>query len=165
MTARTPGAHTPKEPDYLKGAHVLLIEGRFYTDVCDLLIEGAIGELTKAAVTYERISVPGALEIPQALATAVDAYDAQSRLFDGAIALGCVIRGETAHFDIVCNTTNHWLMDVAIRRGIPVGNGILTVNSKEQALARANDETGGKGADAARACLSLIQLRKNFIFG
>jgi 6,7-dimethyl-8-ribityllumazine synthase len=124
---------------------------------------GAIGELTKAAVTYERISVPGALEIPQALAAVVDANDAQSWAFDGAIAL--VIRGETAHFDIVCNVANHWLMEIAVRQGIPVGNGILTVDSKEQALERATDATGGKGADAARACSNLIRLRKKLQLG
>lgn len=165
MIGRTSYAPAPHGSVCISGAHVFLIEGRFYDEICDLLIMGAIGELTKAAVTYERISVPGALEIPQALAAVVEANDAQSRAFDGAIALGCVIRGETAHFDIVCNVANHWLMEIAVRQGIPVGNGILTVDSKEQALERATDATGGKGADAARACLNLIRLRKKLKLG
>lgn len=164
MIAKT-ATDAPKETfKYVKGSHVLLIEGRFYEDIAEQLFQGATQELTKSAATFERISVPGALEIPQALAAAVDAYDAKSRLFDGAIALGCVIRGETAHFDIVCNMANHWLMDIAVRHGIPLGNSILTVNSRQQALERSSDKTGGKGADAARACLSLIELRKKFIF-
>ena len=119
-------------------------------------------ELEAAKATYERIVVPGALEIPQALAQAVKADligsdDADAR-FDGCVALGCVIRGETSHYDIVCNNANHWLMEVAIRNGIPLGNGILTVDTEAQALARARAGENGKGGDAARACLSLIEL-------
>jgi 6,7-dimethyl-8-ribityllumazine synthase len=110
--------------------------------------------------------VPGALEIPQALAQAVSAglipRTAANGRWDGVIALGCVIRGETSHYDIVCNNANHWLMEVAIRNGIPLGNGILTVDTEAQALARARGGENGKGGDAARACLSLIELAHAF---
>ncbi|MFX6941409.1 6,7-dimethyl-8-ribityllumazine synthase, partial [Acinetobacter baumannii] len=83
-------------------------------------------------------------------------------VYSGAIALGCVIRGDTAHYEIVCNNANHWLMDVAINSMIPVGNAILTVETKEQALERARGGRDGKGGDAARACLALIGLQQDF---
>ena len=83
--------------------------------------------------------------------------------FDGAVALGCVIRGETAHYDIVCNNANHWLMEVAVRQDVPVGNAILTVDTRAQAVARAEGGIGGKGGDAARACLALIESQTRFL--
>ena len=143
-------------------AHVLFIEGRFYEDIADHLVEGAVAECTKRGVSYERITVPGALEIPQVLAAAAEARAAGRAMFDGAVALGCVIRGKTAHYDIVCNNANHWLMDVAIRQGVPVGNAILTVDTRAQALARAEGGIAGKGGDAARACLKLIETKRAF---
>jgi 6,7-dimethyl-8-ribityllumazine synthase len=143
-------------------AHILIIEARFYEDIADLMAEGAIAEFEARGVTYERIALPGALEIPQALAAAAAARAAGQKSFDGAVALGCVIRGETGHYDIVCNNTNHWLMDVAMNRDVPVGNAILTVETREQALARAEGGSAGKGGDAARACLSLIELKRAF---
>ena len=110
--------------------------------------------------------MPGALEIPQALAQAVKAGvigsdDANAR-FDGCVALGCVIRGETSHYDIVCNNANHWLMELAVRHAIPLGNAILTVDTEAQALARARGGREGKGGDAVRACLRLIALERVF---
>lgn len=143
-------------------AHVLIIEGRFYTHIADLLVEGAIAEFEARGVTYTRLTVPGALEIPQVLAAAVGARAAGRMSFDGAIALGCVIRGETAHYDIVVNNANHWLMDVAVRNDAPVGNGVLTVDTEAQAIARATGGRKGKGGDAARACLALIELKRAF---
>jgi 6,7-dimethyl-8-ribityllumazine synthase len=143
-------------------AHVLFIEARFYEDIADLLVEGAIAECTKRGVTFERVSVPGALEIPQVLAAAAEAREAGRTNFDGAVAMGCVIRGETAHYDIVCNNANHWLMDVAVRKEFPVGNAILTVDTRAQALARAEGGIVGKGGDAARACLRLIETKRAF---
>ena len=137
-------------------AHVLIIEARFYDAIADMLAEGAIAECTARGVSFERISVPGALEIPQVLAAATAARTSGRTSFDGAIALGCVIRGETAHYDIVCNNANHWLMDVAVRADVPIGNGILTVDTEAQAIARAQGGIAGKGGDAARACLSLL---------
>lgn len=160
MVVRTDApAHTADTP--LK-AHVLIIEGRFYTHIADLLAEGAIAELDARGVTYTRLTVPGALEIPQVLAAAAAARAAGRTSFDGAIALGCVIRGETAHYDIVVNNANHWFMDVAVRHDVPVGNAILTVETEAQAIARAEGGRKGKGGDAARACLSLVEIKRAF---
>jgi 6,7-dimethyl-8-ribityllumazine synthase len=143
-------------------AHIILIEARFYEDISDLLIEGAIAECAKRGVTFERIAVPGALEIPQVLGAAAEARSAGRTTFDGAVALGCVIRGETGHYDIVCNNANHWLMDVAMKQSIPVGNAILTVDTRPQAIARAEGGINGKGGDATRACLRLIETKRAF---
>lgn len=143
-------------------AHVLLIEARFYEDIADMLAEGAIAEIEARGASFERVQVPGALEIPQVLASAAAARSAGRFSFDGAIVLGCVIRGETAHYDIVCNNANHWTMDVAVRQDVPVGNGILTVENREQALARAEGGIKGKGGDAARACLDVLSLKRRF---
>lgn len=149
-----------------QGAHVLIIEAPYYEAVSKELFVGATAELEARGASFERITVPGALEIPQALAQAVKAgligTDEITARFDGCIVLGCVIRGETSHYDIVCNNANHWLMEVAIKHAVPVGNGILTVDNEEQALARARGGTGGKGGDAARACLRLIELQRAF---
>ncbi|MBS0253413.1 MAG: 6,7-dimethyl-8-ribityllumazine synthase [Proteobacteria bacterium] len=162
MVQKTPAApHDDKGGAQIR-AHVLLIEARFYEDIADLLIEGAIAECAKRGVTFERIAVPGALEIPQVLAAAAEARAAGRATFDGAIALGCVIRGETGHYDIVCNNANHWLMDVAMKQCIPVGNAILTVETRAQALARAEGGINGKGGDAMRACLRLIETKRAF---
>src|SRR5262245_726162 len=146
------------------GAHVLIIEAPYYKAISEELAAGAIAELEARGATFERITVPGALEIPQALAQAVRAGvigsdDANAR-FDGCVALGCVIRGETAHYDIVCTNANHWLMELAVRHAIPLGNAILTVDTEAQALARARGGRDGKGADAGRACLALIALER-----
>ncbi len=142
---------------------VLIIEGRYYDEIADLLFAGARDALEAQGVDYDRTSVPGALEIPQVLVQATAAglvpRRAANGKFDGVIALGCVIRGETSHYDIVCNNANHWLMDVAVRHAVPLGNGILTVDTEAQALARAR---GGKGGDAARACLRLVELQRAF---
>ena len=147
-------------------AHILIIEAPYYQAISEELAAGAVAELAAAQATYERIAVPGALEIPQALAQAVAAgligSDDVSARFDGCVALGCVIRGETAHYDIVCNNANHWLMQVAIDNAIPLGNAILTVDTEAQALARARGGREGKGADAVRACLAVIALERVF---
>jgi len=146
-------------------ARILIIEGRYYEAIADALLEGAEAELAAAGAKAERIVVPGALEIPQALAQMVAAghvstSDPAAR-FHGVIALGCVIRGETSHYDIVVNNANHWMMDVAIRNCVPVGNAILTVDTEAQAMARATGGREGKGGDAARACLRLIELARS----
>jgi 6,7-dimethyl-8-ribityllumazine synthase len=143
-------------------AHVLIIEARFYEGIADMLADGAIAECASRGVTYERIVVPGALEIPQVFASATAARAAGRMSFDGAIVLGCVIRGETAHYDIVCNNANHWTMETAVRQDVPVGNAILTVETEAQAIARAQGGSAGKGGDAARACLKLIELKRGF---
>lgn len=146
------------------GAHILVIEGRFHEDIADLMADGAAEVLAAHGCTFERIAVPGALEIPQVLVAAFEAgrfsLEGDAQPFDGALALGCVIRGETYHFEIVCNESNRWLMDAAMNFGVPVGNAILTVDTKEQALERARGGGAGKGGDAARACLRLIEIRR-----
>jgi 6,7-dimethyl-8-ribityllumazine synthase len=131
---------------------VLIVEARFYPEISDALYEGAMKVLTGAGVTTERVTVPGALEIPGAIRQASGRYD-------GFVALGCVIRGETYHFEIVSNESARGLMDLTIRDGLCIGNGILTVESEEQALVRAAPDRGNKGGDAANACLALIQLK------
>ena len=150
----------------LRGARVLVIEARYYEKIADELLAGALAELEAAGVSFERVTVPGALEIPLALSQAVKASligsDEADARFDGAVALGCVIRGETSHYDTVCDNANHWLMDLAVRHGIPLGNAILTVENEEQALARARGGRAGKGADAVRACLTLVALERAF---
>ena len=150
-------------------ARVLIIEGRFYQDLADEMAAGAIAELEAFGAKYERIGVPGALEIPQVLAAAIEAgrFDPEDEAhpFDGVIAIGCVIRGETYHFEVVCNNANHWLMETSVNVGIPLGNAILTVDTMEQAMERARGGRKGKGGDAARACLRMIEIRRTFAGG
>ncbi|WP_295554926.1 6,7-dimethyl-8-ribityllumazine synthase [uncultured Hyphomicrobium sp.] len=146
-------------------ARVLIIEAPYYRAITDELVAGVAAVLDAAEVAYDRVAVPGALEIPQAFAQAVAAglfTDSGKGVYSGAVVLGCVIRGETSHYDIVCNNTNHWLMETAIRHNIPVGNGVLTVDTEAQAFARAQGGVDGKGGDAARACLRLMKLAGDF---
>ncbi len=151
--------------------HILILSARFYDDISDALEAGAISELNASGATHDIVHLPGALEIPQAFAQAVTAGRFANsankksnglKEYDGVVALGCVVRGETFHFEIVCNNANHWLMEIATRQSIPVGNGVLTVETREQALARAEGGRQSKGADAARACLRLIEVARNF---
>jgi len=166
LTTKPPAQSTARTHRHVPQARVLIVEGRFYEAISDELANGAITALKAQGASYDRITVPGALEIPQALAQAASAglipRSAASGCWDGAVALGCVIRGETSHYDIVCSNANHWLMEVAIRHHIPLGNGILTVDTEAQALARARDGADGKGGDAVRACLSLVELVRTF---
>ncbi|MGD9867869.1 MAG: 6,7-dimethyl-8-ribityllumazine synthase [Hyphomicrobiales bacterium] len=139
---------------------VLIIEARFYDDIADELLHGAKAELTANGVACEVIQVPGALEIPPALAIALDARRiGRAGGHQGCIALGCVIRGETSHYDIVAGESARALMELSVRHALPVGNGILTVDSREQAWKRASVDKGNKGAAAVAACLSLISIR------
>lgn len=151
--------------DNVRGARVLVVEARFYDDVSDALWTGVKRVLDAEGIAADRINVPGALEIPQALALALDAAEKAGRPYDGAIALGCVIRGETSHYDIVAGESARALMDLAIARGVPIGNGILTVDTEAQAFARASHNQRDKGGDAARAALSLVALKRNFTPG
>lgn len=145
---------------------VLVIEGRFYEDIADELLKGALQELEAQGAGYERVAVPGALEIPQALALACRAglipYGASQWRFHGCIALGCVIRGETSHYEIVARESAHALMQIATANGVPTGNGILTVESRAQAWERASVTGWNKGRGAARACLSLTGIFRKF---
>ena len=133
---------------------VLIIEARFYPEISDALLEGAVSALGTDVVT-DRVTVPGALEIPAAIRIAAERYD-------GFVALGCVIRGETYHFEIVANESARGLMDLMVRDGLCIGNGILTVEDEAQALHRARAGELDKGGDAARACLALIALKQRF---
>lgn len=135
--------------------HLLIVEARFYDELSDALLEGAQAALAEAGATADVVTVPGALEIPAAIAFA----DGSVRAYDGYVALGCVIRGETYHFEIVANESSRGLNDLAIRRGLAIGNGILTVENGDQAWARARRNEGDKGGFAARAALSMIALR------
>jgi 6,7-dimethyl-8-ribityllumazine synthase len=146
------------------GARILIIEAPYYEKVAAELLAGARAEIEAAGATCECIVVPGALEIPLALAQAIRAEligsDQAEARFDGCVALGCVIRGETTHYETVCHNANHWLMHLAVAHAIPLGNGILTVENEAQAMARAQGGRKGKGADAVRACLAVIALER-----
>ena len=162
------GRGTPIGPRAGKlDAHILVIEAPYYEDVSAALAAGALAVLDAHGCTYERVVVPGALEIPQVLAQAAVSgrfdEDAGQPVFHGTLALGCVIRGETSHYDIVCNNANHWLLQIATDLALPVGNAILTVDTHAQALARAEGGVAGKGGDAARACLKLIEIGRDFV--
>ena len=140
--------------------HILIVEARFYDDMADALLEGATFALKEAGATYEVVTVPGALEIPAAIAMALDGADNGGVLYDGFVALGMVIRGETYHFDIVSNESSRALMDLAVSESLAIGNGILTVENDEQAWARVRRSDKDKGGFAARAALTMIELKK-----
>lgn len=140
-------------------ASVLIVESRFYTHIADSMLDGATAALEKGGARFERMSVPGALEIPTAIALAGRAGERGGKVYDGYVALGCVIRGETFHFDVVAMQSARALADLGIVNHLLIGNGILTVENEEQALVRAAREQGDKGGDAARACLALIAVR------
>ncbi len=146
----------------LPGVRILVVEGRFYDAINDELLAGAREAVEAAGGTVDIITVPGALEIPVAIAIAMDGAAAAGKPFDGTVALGCVIRGETYHFEVVAGESSRALMDLAVARKLALGNGILTVENEAQALARANRTQMNKGADAARACLALIRLKKTY---
>lgn len=134
---------------------VLIVEGRFYSDLNDALLKGATDVLEAYGAEVETVTVPGALEIPPAIAMAA-AWGA----YDGYVALGCVIRGETHHFEIVADQSARALMDLGVRKRLAIGNGILTVEDEAQAWVRADPAQADKGGGAARACLDLIALRR-----
>jgi 6,7-dimethyl-8-ribityllumazine synthase len=145
--------------------HILIIEGRYYNHIADALLQGAEMTLREADATWEIVSVPGALEIPQVLAAAIDAGafdDGSAKPFHGAVALGCVIRGETTHYETVANESARALMDLATQYAIPVGNGILTVENEAQAIARASVTGKNKGNEAAWACLEVLRAKREF---
>jgi 6,7-dimethyl-8-ribityllumazine synthase len=147
------------------GARVLVVEARFYEDISDALWAGAKRALDEAGVTYERVTVPGSLEIPQAIALALKAAGGSRRAYDGVVALGCVIRGDTSHYDIVAGESARALMDLALAHALPIGNGILTVDEEAQAWARARPDEMDKGGGAAKAALALIALGRRFAGG
>lgn len=140
--------------------HVLIVESPYYKDIAEGLARGAIAVLEKAGASYDRVSVPGALEIPGAIAMAENAAVEGARAYDGYVALGCVIRGETTHYEIVSGESARALMDLTVYDGVVIGNGILTVENGDQAWARANPDDKDKGGGAAEAALAMISLRR-----
>jgi 6,7-dimethyl-8-ribityllumazine synthase len=149
-----------KDKSNVKGARVVIVEARFYDDIADALLAGAMKALKEAGAEADCISVPGSLEIPTAIAIAADAAQRRRRPYDGAVALGCVIRGDTIHFEIVSHQSARGLMELSVERRLPIGNGIITVDTEAQAWVRARVEEQDKGGDAARAALALIGLKR-----
>ncbi|WP_029011199.1 6,7-dimethyl-8-ribityllumazine synthase [Azospirillum halopraeferens] len=144
--------------------HIMVVESRCHEDIADELVRGALGELNKAGATHHRVPVPGVLEIPAAVQIAVrsmDVYTARRR-YDGYVALGCVIRGETTAYDLICSRAMHGLHDLVLRHTLAVGTGILTVENREQAWVRAAVGGRNRGGQAARACLDMIELKRQF---
>ena len=138
-------------------SHILIVTSQFYTDISNELVRGASQTLDAVGARYEVINVPGAFEIPAAIRFAMN-----NKQYDGFIALGCVIRGETTHYDYVCAESARGLMDLALKFGAAVGFGILTVENEQQAHVRADVKDGNKGKDAALACLRMIELKRKF---
>jgi 6,7-dimethyl-8-ribityllumazine synthase len=149
-----------KRPKMLPGGRILIVEARFYDAIGEYLLEGAKRAVAAAGAACEVIDVPGALEIPIAIAIALDAAAEAGSPYDGAVALGCVIRGETYHFEIVAGESSRALVDLAVARRLALGNGILTVENEAQAEERADPERGDKGGDAARAAIALAALKR-----
>jgi 6,7-dimethyl-8-ribityllumazine synthase len=143
-----------------KKPHLLIVEARFYDGLADALLDGAKTALDEAGATYDVVTVPGALEIPAVISFALDGAEDQGTDYDGFVALGCVIRGETYHFDIVANESSRGLMDLAVEESLAIGNGILTVENDAQAWVRARRNEGDKGGFAARAALAMIAVRE-----
>jgi 6,7-dimethyl-8-ribityllumazine synthase len=141
-----------------RAPHLLLVQAPYYAHLAALLREGAERAITAAGATCEIVSVPGAFEIPGAIALAAR----QAERVDGFVALGCVIRGETTHYDHICSETARSLQDLMVRDGLAVGYGILTVENEAQALVRAAPDGRDKGGEATRACLALVELRQHF---
>ena len=139
--------------------NILIVEARFYADIADELVLGAQGVLDAAGAGYDRATVPGAFEIPAAIRFA---HFGPKTVYDGYIALGCVIRGETSHYDYVCGESARGLQSLAVDHGLAIGYGILTVEDREQAWVRAAVTKKNKGGDAAQACLEMIELRRRF---
>ncbi len=147
-----------------QGPHVLIVEARYYAHISDELLKGALAVLDEAGASHERLVVPGAFEIPAAIKYAVEAAarGVGKTRFDGFIALGCVIRGETTHYNYVCEQSSRGLQDLALAHNLAIGFGILTVENEAQALARARIDKKNKGGEATRACLAMIGLKRHF---
>ncbi len=138
--------------------HFLIVEARFYDEIVDAQVAGAVAALEAGGASFERISVPGALEIPGAISMASTGH----RHFDGYVALGCVIRGETTHYDTVCNESARGLMDLSLISGLAVGNGVITVENEAQAWSRADLNRKDHGGNAARAAMAMAALKQSF---
>ncbi len=148
----------------IESPHLMIVEARYYEDVSNNLLKGATEAIERFGASYEVYTVPGALEIPSAIRYAVRSMDyfTARRRFDGYIALGCVIRGETSHYDVVCNESARGIYQMALQYTLAVGNGILTCENMDQAMERADPARKNKGGEAADACLNLIKLKHQF---
>lgn len=143
---------------------ILIVEGRFYSDLSDELLNGAVQAIEAYGAEYDVISVPGALEIPAVIAIAEEAGHRPAGVrYDGYVALGVVMRGETYHFEIVSNESARGIMDLAVGKKLAIGNGILTVEDEDQAWARARVSEGDKGGGAARAALEVISIKRQLL--
>lgn len=158
VTTRREGSQEANE--LLEGARVLIVEARYYEALADELLAGARAVLEAAGVEVVVITVPGALEIPVAAEIALDAAEMSGDAVDAVVGLGVVIRGETYHFEIVAGESSRGLMDLALAHALPLGNGILTVETEAQAWERARVGEGDKGGGAAAAALSLLRLKR-----
>jgi 6,7-dimethyl-8-ribityllumazine synthase len=141
----------------LPGARLLLVIAPYYRDIADQLQRGAEAVASEAGATLDRVFAPGAFEIPAAIALA-----ARTKTYDGFVALGCVVRGETSHYDYVCGESARGLMELSTRKRLAIGYGILTVDTIAQAEERANPMRGDKGGEAMRAALAMIALKRRF---
>lgn len=137
--------------------HILIVDARFYDDIADELTRGAVAELEAADASFERVTVPGTFEIPAAIGFALE-----GGAYDGFVALGCVIRGETTHYDYVCSESARGLQELALHKRAPIGYGILTTENREQAIVRADPKQRDKGRDAVVACLRMIEVKRRF---
>jgi 6,7-dimethyl-8-ribityllumazine synthase len=144
---------------------LLIVEARFYEDIADALVSGAVAAIEAAGGTYQRVTVPGAFEIPAALRMAIRSMDLPGgrRRFDGFVALGCVIRGETTHYDHICNECMGGIAELALTYSVAIGNGVLTCENRDQAWERAAVDRKDKGGDAARAVLRMIEVKRQFL--
>ena len=140
-------------------SHILIVEARFYPDISDELLSGATAALSAAGATFDRVEVPGVFETPGAIRMAVEATHSAPK-YDGYLVLGCVIRGETTHYDIVANESSRALQSLVCEFALALGFGVLTVENEAQAWARARVAEMNKGAEAARACLAMIDLKR-----
>ena len=144
--------------------HILIVDAPYYTHIVEDLVKGAAATLEAGGATWDRISVAGAFEVPISIRYAVQSMDelATGPRYDGYLALGCVIRGETTHYDHICEEANRALMQLCLDYNLAIGNGILTVENEAQALARAKADEKNKGGEAARAVLRQIEVQNHF---
>ncbi|MGO4570945.1 6,7-dimethyl-8-ribityllumazine synthase [Microvirga sp. 2TAF3] len=159
MVAHTPATAKSRPP--VPGARILIVEARFYDDIADELLVGARNAADAAQAKTDVLTVDGALEIPATIAIALDAAEKAGRPYHAVVALGCVIRGETGHYDIVAGESARALMDLSVERRIPLANGILTVENDEQAWTRARINELNKGGGAVEAALAVLRIQRN----
>ncbi|MBB4040900.1 6,7-dimethyl-8-ribityllumazine synthase [Microvirga flocculans] len=163
MVAHSAAPRAARPP--VPGARILVVEARFYDDIADELLRGARGAVEAAQATMDVLTLDGALEIPATIAIALDAAEKAGRPYDAVVALGCVIRGETGHYDIVAGESARALMDLSVARRIPLANGILTVENEQQAWTRANVRELNKGGGAVEAALAVLRIKRQLVEG